>query len=98
MTPVRAVRQRLNPLIVGVEPCLVCQAQPVKLPGRIQPLCLACYSAERQMVERHAAGAPRYVSACVAGPDCPGCGSGDVDADGALWWCNACGICTRVGS
>ncbi len=94
----RPVVRRLDPEIVGVQPCPACHQRPVKLPGLTQALCLHCFAAERLTYERQAAGSPRYVTASIAGPDCPACGSTDVDADGALWWCEACGACTRVAS
>ncbi|MBL1067500.1 hypothetical protein [Streptomyces sp. 7-21] len=94
----RSAQHRLDPVTVGVDPCLACRVRPVKLPGLAQPLCLVCFAAERQAAERQAAASPRYVTACVAGPECLGCGSGDVNANGALWWCNSCGMCTRVAT
>jgi hypothetical protein len=92
------VLRRLDPAIVGVEECLACQSRPVKLPGLIRPLCLHCFAAERLTYERQSGTSQRYLTACVAGPECPGCGGTEVDADGALWWCDGCGLCTRVAS
>ncbi|MGP4113865.1 hypothetical protein ACTWP5_23515 [Streptomyces sp. 4N509B] len=90
------VLRRLDPSIVGAEPCPSCRVRVVKLPGLTHPLCLHCFAAERLPYERQSAAATLYVTACVAGPQCPACGSTRVDADGALWWCEGCGLCTRV--
>lgn len=94
----RPVLRRLDPAIVGVQLCPSCRVRAVKLPGLIHPLCLNCFAAERLPYERQAGVSQRYLTACIAGPECPACGSARVDADGALWWCESCGIRTRVAA
>jgi hypothetical protein len=77
--------------------CPGCHLRPAKLPGLTEPLCLTCFAAERLLFERKAAASTQsYVTACIADARCPGCDGTNVDASGALWWCNDCGICTRV--
>jgi hypothetical protein len=85
----------LDPGVVGTLPCR-CGKRTVKLPGQYEALCLSCWTQERRTLERRAASSGRFVAANIASDVCVACEGTDVDADGALWWCNACDIVTRV--
>lgn len=86
----------VDPSQVGVLVC-PCGTATVKLPGLYEPLCLRCWTAERDAHERRmVAENGGWVSANVAGDTCLVCKGTDVDADGCLWWCNRCVYATRV--
>ncbi|MFD7919334.1 hypothetical protein ACFV3R_08930 [Streptomyces sp. NPDC059740] len=89
-------RRRLEARFVGRVPCEACGRAPMKLPGDLGGLCIACYAGERQAESRRAAGAGGFVPANFATATCLACASTDVDANGYLYWCNACRYVVRV--
>ncbi|MFI9719843.1 hypothetical protein ACIHFE_09340 [Streptomyces sp. NPDC052396] len=89
---------RLQPeeVPLGTALCPRCHERPIKLAGLDVWLCIACYALEQQHGPRPATQSRSYLPANFATPECLACGSREVDADGRLWWCTSCRLCTRV--
>lgn len=81
---------------LGTALCPRCLHWPIKLAGQEMWLCIACYALEQQQAARLAGQSRSLVEANFVTTECLACGSSDVDANGRLWWCRSCQMCTRV--